>query len=98
MKNYIKLEDKSLLYYHYVYVDAVSYLADELFIQEKVRVHFGKEAKKEGYPYHVIFCKVRKKNEEKFLSAMEQLNKKMLLLGHSDYMDICEFFFSEVTE
>ena len=39
--------------------------------------------------YRIVFCKVRKRDAERFEEAMEKLKDKMLLLGYSDYPDIC---------
>lgn len=45
---------------------------------------------KKGNDYLIIFCKVRKKDEGKFLKALNELEKKMLLMGHHDYIAFCE--------
>ena len=42
MRNYVKIEKKSLLYNYYAYIDTEDFLADSIFIQEKLRVFFGK--------------------------------------------------------
>ena len=39
--NYFSLRKFSLLYSYYAIIDAPEYLADALFVQNKVRVHFG---------------------------------------------------------
>lgn len=85
MKHYKKLDMKSLLYSNYVYIDVNDYHADALFIQEEVNVKFVKEYEKEDSCYIIIYCKVLKKDERKFLRALENLEKKMLLLGYRDY-------------
>ena len=41
MRNYVKIEKKSLLYNYYAYIDTEDFLADSIFIQEKLRVFFG---------------------------------------------------------
>lgn len=94
MKNYIKLRDWSLLFHHYVFIDVKDYLADNLFRRENVCVWFGHEYGKEDSCYKVIFCKIRKNDEAKFLKALGQLKNKMLLTGYRDYMDFCDCFFS----
>ena len=38
--HFVQLESHSLLFRHYAFVDTKDYLADQLFIQEKVRVYF----------------------------------------------------------
>ena len=37
----------------------------------------------------MITCKVRKRDLPRFLEALEELPNKMLLCGHSDYIDYC---------
>lgn len=89
-KNYWRLQRFSLLYKYYAFVDTEEYLGDQLFIQQKVSVSFGKEYGKKGNDYLIIFCKVRRKDENKFLKALDELEKKMLLMGHHDYPSFCE--------
>lgn len=43
MKNYWKMSDFSIFSVHYAYVDYRSYLADQLFVQNKVTMKFEGE-------------------------------------------------------
>ena len=74
----------------YAYLDHRSYLADSLLKQKKVRMRFAEEMKKEGSPYVLIFCKVRKADATLFEEAMELLKNKMLIMGHKDYEKACQ--------
>lgn len=38
----------------------------------------------------IIFCKVRKKDSERFLDALSELPNKMLICGHPDYEEYCD--------
>lgn len=89
LKNYWKMRDFSLFSVPYVYVDHSSYLADSLFIQNKVTMQFKGEMKKENSPYRIIFCKVLKRDVIRFEEALCKLRDKMLLFGYSDYPDAC---------
>ena len=89
MKNYWKLDDLSLFTVPYAYLDHSSYLADPLFSQKKIRLKFKGEFAREDSPYHMIVCRVHKRDVGKFDEAMEQLKDKMLLLGYRDYPDTC---------
>ena len=89
MKNYWKLDGFSLFMIPYVYVDHNSYLADSLFAQRKIIMKFKEEMARTDTPYCVIFCKVLKRDVQKFEEALEKLKDKMLLLGHKDYSDVC---------
>ena len=89
MKNYWRMGDSSIFSVTYAYVDHSSYQADRLFVQNKVRVKFKGECAKAELPYRIVFCKVRKKDAERFEEALGKLESKMLLLGYRDYPDVC---------
>lgn len=88
-KNYIAFKDCTLFSRSYAYIDVADYLADDIFEQYKIKVRFGKEMWHPDHAYKVIFCKVYRHQEHKFLIAMEKLKDKMLLCGHGDYLDYC---------
>ncbi|WP_177957934.1 hypothetical protein [Eubacterium ramulus] len=90
MTNFWKLKDFRPFSVLYAYIDHKDYLADALFIQEQIQVRFLQEMVKEGTPYRIVFGKVRKKECERFEKVLEKLPDKMLLCGHTDYMDICK--------
>lgn len=90
MKNYWKLDGFSPVTIPYVYVDHNSYLADSLFVQRKIAMKFKGEMARIDSPYCIIFCKVLKRDVQKFEDALEKLKAKMLLLGHNDYVDVCD--------
>ena len=90
MNNFWKLKTFSLLNASYAYVDHSSYLADQLFVQSKVKLKISCEMVREGSPYRIIFCKVRKKDAERFEAALGRMENRMLLLGHRDYLEVCE--------
>ena len=89
MKNYWKMSDFSIFSVPYVYVDHSSYLADQLFAQNKVTMKFKGEMARDDSPYCIIFCKVLKKDVTRFEEALVRLKDKMLLLGHKDYPKAC---------
>lgn len=88
MKNFWEMGDISLFTITYVYVDHNSYLADTLFAQRKIVMKFKEEMAKHDSPYCIIFCKVLKRDAQKFEEALEILKAKMLLLGYRDYVDV----------
>lgn len=94
MKNFWRMRDCSIFSVPYAYVDHSSYLADSLFVQNRVRMKFKGECAKADSPYCIIFCKVRKKDTERFEETLEKLNNKMLLCGYRDYPEVC----SEIAE
>ena len=98
MKNYFTLEQFSLPYGHYAFVDVPEYYADQLFIQHQVRVRFGKEFQHPDQPYVIIFCKVRKRDRERFLLALSELNRKMILCGYPGYEGFCRSFITKMND
>ena len=84
-KLYIPIRRFSLRYKYFFFFDTKSYRADHVFIRRQIRVWFCQEMKKEGSPYVGIFCRVRKKDAEKFDAAMKELQRNMILCGHPDY-------------
>ena len=82
---YWRIEKFSFRYDYFMFFDTTPYLADQLFIRHQVRVWFDSEYAKEGSPYLAIFCHVRKKDVPKFLAALEDLKKSMMLCGHPNY-------------
>lgn len=88
MTNYWKMRDFSLFSVPYAYVDHSSYMAKDLFFHNKVTVKYKGEMVREDSPYCVIFCKVLKKDAERFEEVLGKLKDKMLL-GYRDYTDAC---------
>ena len=82
-----KFSIRSLFYDYFMFFDTTPYLADQLFIRHEVRVWFESEYAKDGSPYLANFCHVRKKDVPKFLAALEDLKKSMILCGHPHYED-----------
>ena len=89
LKNYWKIASPSLLFFRFMFIDTADYLADQLFIRHKVRVWFGKEFVKKDSPFRLILCKVKKKDVDRFLDALGELENKMLLRGYPEYTEFC---------
>lgn len=87
--NVWKCRKLSPLHYYYMYADTDAYIADSIFIKHQVRVYFSHEFMKPGANYVLVFCKIKKKDEVKFLAAIDELRKNMLLTGHNDYESFC---------
>ncbi len=82
---YLKIKKPSLRYDYFLFFDTPEYLADQLFIKQRVRVWFDKEYAKESSPFLAILCHVKKKNSAKFLAALGALKNKMILCGYPEY-------------
>lgn len=82
---YLKIRKASLRYDYFLFFDTPEYLADQLFIRQRVRVWFDEEYTKKGSHFLAILCHVKKKDSAKFLDAIAALKNKMLLCGYPEY-------------
>ena len=92
LRNFIKLTGGFWPFCnHYMIVDVPEHYADQIFIRHGLPVKFGEEYyKKPDTGYVMVMLKVRKNREKDFLSSMEELKRKMILLGHTDYEEFCD--------
>ena len=91
MSNYIYLKSSNFSKYRrYMYVDCKNYLADDLFIKNKITVKFEGDFTKDDSDYIFVYCKVKKKDHDKFIKTLGELKNKMLIIGYSDYESFCE--------
>lgn len=74
----------------YAYLDVPEYLADRIFIKNKIKVKFKEEFVKADTPYIVIVCSFKKNDIGKFKTSLRELENKMLIMGHTDYGEISE--------
>lgn len=89
-KIWLKIAKFPPWYSYFFYFDTPSYLADSVFAAHELMVHFGKEEfVKAGFPYVGVLCHVRRRDEQKFIDALEDVKKKMLICGHPDYEQEC---------
>lgn len=96
-KIWLKIKKFPPWYSYFFYFDTPSYLADSVFASHKLAVHFGKEEfVKKGFPYVGVMCHVRRKDECRFVEALEDVKKKMLICGHPDYEKECIGFLNEI--
>lgn len=87
--NYIELDCLVPWIESFAFIDTTDYAADRVFINNELRVRFGREFGKDGCPYIVIFCKIHKRDRKRFLKSMADLERKIILGGHNDYPAFC---------
>lgn len=93
---YTQLQKFSLLNSYYMFFDTEEYLADSLFVRHQVTVNFQFEYTAPDRRYIAVFCSVRKKDQDKFLEALQELPDKMLLFGHVDYLQASKEYFDRI--
>ena len=95
--NYIKLRSCIPFFCKYVFLDTGEYLSDHIFEEKRLWVSTGIEFIHESNGYRIVFCRILRWQRKRFLQAMEELYRRMLLTGHTDYQDVCREF-SSVSE
>lgn len=89
--NYIELgKSRFSRYKQFAYIDTMGFLADRIFIENKVRVKFCGDYKHREKNYVVVICKVKKKDISVFLQSMEELTNRAILMGNTDYESFCK--------
>ena len=96
MKNYICFGGRFRV--RYAYVDTHNYIADSLFYKREIPVKFMDEYVKDGEDYRIIFCSIKRRYNEQFKKALEELKSKMLLCGHNDYEEYCNKLMEQMHE
>ena len=90
LKNCISIKTIDPFKFKFAYFDLKDdYLADKIFFDNKLTVIFGREYHKDNEKYALVCCTIRRRDLNKFVKSMEELEKKALLLGHNDYIDFC---------
>ena len=74
----------------FVYADSTGNRADRIFIRAKLPVKFEKDFQKDGMPYKMVFCRVRKHDKGRFRECMADLERALLLEGDDGYQAFCE--------
>lgn len=89
--NYIELErSRFFRNKQFAYIDTMGFLADRIFIENKVRVKFCGDYKHREKNYVVVTCKVKEKDVSVFLQSMEGLKNRVILMGNTDYESFCK--------
>ena len=69
----------------YLYLDTEDFLLGSLLQRDPVKVKFETCLAKENEIYRLVMLKVPKRDETRFLHALDDLPGKMLLCGYRDY-------------
>ena len=89
--NYLQLKSNRFSRYNnFVYIDTTRYLADRIFIENKVRVKFCGDYKHREKNYVVVICKVKEKDVPMFLQALKELKSRAILMENTDYESFCK--------
>ena len=86
---YIELDDWMLFRKLFAYMDTTDiYRADDLFRKYRIRIKFKREWESPEGKYRIVFCSVPKRQAHLFEQAMDELPKKMMILGYDDYEEV----------
>lgn len=88
--HYIPITKKSLLNNFFCIFDLEDQSFQKMAYQKNVKVKICKTFVHSEESYAIYFVKVPKKQAEAFISVLEELEKKLLLLGYTDYPEFCK--------
>lgn len=92
VKNYYKGRNFNPFRYFYIYIDAKSYMADDIFVNEGLTsIRFKRHFTSNKYTdFNVVFCTIKKKDKDKFIECMDKLQDKIVICGLSaSYNKLC---------
>ena len=72
-----------------MFVDTGDYTFSDIFDRYRIHSMNVKEYIKEGSKYKLITCWVLKRELGSFFKALEEIYRKILLIGDREYMDLC---------
>ena len=79
--NYLQLKSNRFSRYNnFVYIDTTGFLADRIFIENKVRVKFCGDYKHREKNYVVVICKVKEKDVSVFLTLTVAATEKKITM------------------
>ena len=88
-KNYIRTSGLLPWRAYYFYLDKEPWLADRIFVDRDLCVHFKDEFEMPGIEYHIVTCWVNKRKSEEFERCMFELHRLSLMSGRDDYAKTC---------
>ena len=99
MKNYIDFGKCGAgRWKRYLYLDTEDFLLGSLLMRDPVKVKYETCLTKENENYRLVMLKVLRRDETRFLKALEDLPGKMLLCGYRDYESRGEELIAELED
>lgn len=93
--NYIELINKGITHKYFAFIDAKEMLISQLCEDRGIHLKLIDEYDHDNYPnYSIYICKVKKSEINVLKDIFDQLEKKMLITGHTDYIDTCNSIMS----
>lgn len=83
------IRERRLFTTHYLYLDKSPYIADRIFYDIRLSVHFIEEYKSATLGYSLIHVWIWGWREKDFEDCMARLYKTSLLMDRDDYMQAC---------
>lgn len=89
-KNYLQLHCHSPFSLFYIFVDTIDHIYERVMSSSGILLKSVKEYVKDGSPFRLISCYVRKKDVPLFCAAVQEIRKRALLLGYREYDEMCQ--------
>ena len=91
-KNYLRIKTRNPFRSKYLYIDARSYKADDIFARNHLMVKFKYDYDHPKYlEFAVVICTFPRFKESIFIKCMNELDNNLLLTGYSNsYPEVCK--------
>lgn len=88
--NFLQLKNKfGRLGNTFCYIDTSEQLAVPIFISHNINIKVTRALSNPKYNYLIYICKVPKRYHKKFYECMQDLIKKMMIFGYTNYEKEC---------
>lgn len=94
--NYHRLSNSNIFRSHYLFIDTHACLGKEILDRYQLRVKVQRIYEKKNTDYIIVHVTLPPRKETEFEKAMEELEKKALLLGEREYPEFCKYIFGTV--
>ena len=94
--NCIHMGRRFFFFSELAFVDLLEPLAPSMLAEKGVRLVTLKSGYKKDFPYKICICTIRNRDAKAFMDVMEDLERRILLLGHKDYTDQCKFLLHDI--
>lgn len=89
--NCVRLRCISPFHFRLMFIDTQENVSERVFISSGLKVWDVKELVKKDSPFRLKICYIRKKDIERFFRCLDELKRKVLLMGYTEYDIICSY-------
>lgn len=90
--NYVKVIGHPLFKSKFFVLDCKEHMLERIALERGIKLHYVKEYIKDDSPFILTYYKVSKKYEMALAEALEDMQRRIELLGYKGYEEECRQF------